>query len=585
MGEPETKRIKLETPAVGITEQDVGILCYIGPEIPGFKGSLKQRYTDFLVNEIDENGEVVHLRDTGVQEKQERRREKREQERESKPPPELGDFRPKLEELVGSETVDGCLELFATGTKFETKQAFDDKTVRTQIHQLFREAFQGRLDTSTTPDNRLVVRLQTRATRSRVPKSNAGNVLDYLRFTVHKENKETMEVAGLIARFLRIQTKAITFAGTKDRRGVTCQKFSIRRMNVARVSSLNSTLRGVKLGSFQYCSNPLRLGDLKGNEFIITIRDVDDVSKVDAALSNLRDNGFINYFGLQRFGTFSISTHMVGRSILKGDYDAAVASILQPQELTLPESREAREIYATTKDAAKALELMPRKCAAEYQVLSALKESPSSINALLRIPHNLRLMYVHSYQSYVWNRAASERVGLGFKILPGDLVLADMEGGFMRARPVTEEEINSESKTIFDVVLPTPGFDIVYPENLLKFYETVMGDDGIDCHSMKRNIAEFSLSGSYRTLMSKPGNLKWWFRKYTEPDEQLVYTDFDLLEAGKDFTPENRLAEVAGGEKDAITLQMSLGTSQYATMALREAMKSDTGRHGQMFFS
>ncbi|PRT54274.1 Multisubstrate pseudouridine synthase 7 [Wickerhamiella sorbophila] len=585
MEESESKRIKLESSPRGISELDVGITCYVCSEVPGFKGSLKQRYTDFLVNEIEKDGNVVHLIDLGVEDKKDRRREKREKEREVKPPPELGDFRSKLEELVGAEVVDKCLELFHTGTKYETEQAFEDKALRTQIHQLFGEAFQGRLDTSTTADKRLIVRLQTRSTRSRVPKSEAGNVLEFLRFTVYKENKETMEVTGLIARFLRIQPKAITFAGTKDRRGVTCQKFSIRRMNVARVSSLNSTLRGVKLGSFQYMSEPIRLGDLNGNQFVISVRNIDNVENVDAALKNLRDNGFINYFGLQRFGTFSVSTHTVGKSILKGDYDAAVTSILQPQELTLPESREAREIYANTKDAAKALELMPRKCMAEYQILTALKESPSSINALLRVPHNLRLMYVHSYQSYVWNCAASERVRRGLEVVPGDLVLDEAESTFTRARPVTAQEIEQKSKTIFDIVLPTPGFDVTYPENLVNFYETIMNEDGIDCHNMRRNTTEFSLSGSYRLLMSRPSDLTWWHKTYTETDEQLVRTDLELLELGKPITPENRLAETVAGERNAVILQMTLGTSEYATMALREAMKTDTSRHGQMFFS
>jgi len=45
--------------------------------------------------------------------------------------------------------------------------------------------------------------------------------------------------------------------------------------------------------------------------------------------------------------------------------------------------------------------------------------------ALMRIPHGLRTMYVHAYQSYLWNAATSERcLKHGTKrVVEGDLVL------------------------------------------------------------------------------------------------------------------------------------------------------------------
>lgn len=45
-------------------ELDVGITDYVSPHAPTFSGILKKRYTDFLVNEILPNGEVLHLRST-----------------------------------------------------------------------------------------------------------------------------------------------------------------------------------------------------------------------------------------------------------------------------------------------------------------------------------------------------------------------------------------------------------------------------------------------------------------------------------------------------------------------------------------
>ena len=58
------------------------------------------------------------------------------------------------------------------------------------------------------------------------------------------------------------------------------------------------------VSDFAYVAAPLRLGSLAGNRFTITLRDIDcDAEAALAALSALRERGFVNYFGLQRFGS------------------------------------------------------------------------------------------------------------------------------------------------------------------------------------------------------------------------------------------------------------------------------------------
>ena len=47
-------------------ELDVGIADFITTVQAGFRGTLKKRYTDFMVNEIQPDGEVVHLRSTAI---------------------------------------------------------------------------------------------------------------------------------------------------------------------------------------------------------------------------------------------------------------------------------------------------------------------------------------------------------------------------------------------------------------------------------------------------------------------------------------------------------------------------------------
>lgn len=50
---------------INLKENEVGITEYVSPG-EGFQGILKSRYSDFHVNEIDLNGQVLQLNDSTV---------------------------------------------------------------------------------------------------------------------------------------------------------------------------------------------------------------------------------------------------------------------------------------------------------------------------------------------------------------------------------------------------------------------------------------------------------------------------------------------------------------------------------------
>jgi tRNA pseudouridine13 synthase len=54
----------------------------------------------------------------------------------------------------------------------------------------------------------------------------------------------------------------------------------------------------------------------------------DSQQNLEDNMKALKSNGFINYFGMQRFGTTSIGTHEIGRKILAGRFEDAVNAIL-----------------------------------------------------------------------------------------------------------------------------------------------------------------------------------------------------------------------------------------------------------------
>lgn len=639
----------------GVTEVDVGItefICHANSDVR-IRGTLKQRYTDFLVNEIDVDGNVVHLTDVGFKPKELTDEEKAilaEQERKLKEREITLDIeeeeKEKLKEFFSDDEVTEIVSLLKDNKKtVEISKKFEDKAIRTKIHQLIREVFNGKVESVTTTNNTFIFGFNANKGRKRKNtkvtnniEHNLGEIKNFLHFSLYKENKETMEVASILSKFLKTQIKNIKYAGTKDRRGVTVQRMSIERFSVERVTQLNKALKGCKLGCFKYDDNAIKLGDLKGNEFIITIKDVESVDPklsveeaITPILNSLKDVGFINYYGMQRFGTFSVSTHEIGKEILQGNWKNAGELILSEQKIVIPGSIESRKIWKETKDAKLAIKKMPRKCNAEYSILSRLEKSEKDsktgefsdnayFNAIMGIPRNLRIMYGHSYQSYIWNLVASKRIQLyGLEVVEGDLVLCNNEKNSneyneelnkkiidnedddeiiqdikelpgLRARPITKEEIESKKFNIYDVVLPTPGFDVIYPTNekLREVYVEIMKKDNLDPFNMTRKVREFSLSGSYRNLIAKINHLEYYFRKYNQVTDQLVKTDLEILKL-KEFNKSQGKSDeevkqildgIEGGSKTAVILKMQLGVSTYATMALRELLEGDTSRFG-----
>jgi len=180
---------------------------------------------------------------------------------------------------------------------------------------------------------------------------NRGN---YSIFLLKKTNYTTEKAVQTIANKLKIPRKFISYAGNKDKIAITTQYISIKNCRIKELS-----LKDIELKHKGYLDKPISLGDLEGNEFKI---------KVITNKTPKKINKMINYFGEQRFSKNNVE---IGKAIIKKDFK-------------------------------KAAELIDDKNTKEY-----LKNNPTDyIGSLRKISIKILKIYVHSYQSYLWNKLA-----------------------------------------------------------------------------------------------------------------------------------------------------------------------------------
>ncbi|XP_034074678.1 pseudouridylate synthase 7 homolog [Gymnodraco acuticeps] len=545
----------------GLTELDVGILRYVSDH-EGFSGILKERYSDFVVHEINRQGQIVHLDDLSVP-------PEAEEAPEPEPKPEDCDVLTEEQKKKLGE-----LQLFKNKEDAVPIEVMEDtKEKRTLLHKAIKTQFPG-IETKTEEKEgrKFIVAYHAAgkkalaAPRKHFWPKNRGS---FCHFVLYKENKDTMDAINVLSKFLRLRPNMFSYMGTKDKRAVTVQEIAVLKITAERLSHLNKCLMNLKLGNFCYKNHPLKLGELQGNHFTIVIRNISGTDEqVEQAMTSIKATGFINYYGMQRFGTTAVPTQQVGKAILRNDWNEVVDLILKPRPGAEKEFLvRCREEWAKSQDPEAALKKLPNKRCVEGQLLRGLSMygKKNIVTAFGMLPRNNRLMYVHSYQSVVWNTMVSRRIdAFGLKAVEGDLVLKGTT-----AHVLSAEE--AETTSIHDTVMPLPGFDVIYPTHHVgKGYRELLTADGLDIDNMRHKVKDYSLAGAYRRIIIRPTDVSWEVIQYDDPRISLVHSDFEKLE--------NKPAPVYNkeGKHRALRMEFSLPPSTYATMAIREVLKVDT---------
>ena len=385
-----------------------------------------------------------------------------------------------------------------------------------------------------------------------IPEGEGPNVYVW----IEKLGRTTLDVVLDIARDLHISRKRMGFAGMKDKKALTRQWICIANMDseeqLNQVKALDGTIYKTDFLKVVRGRKKLRMGQLKGNRFRILIRDLDDIEKsadvAEEVLGQLEVTGVPNYFGWQRFGKPRTNTHLVGRALVENDLKKAVGTYIgNPSEDESEENQLARKAYDEG-NLEESLNLMGKGMRYEKMMIKELiRDSKkgeltdkSYMNALHALPKPLQRMFVHAYQSYLFNEAVSNRVEMGInKYVEGDIII-DMEEHIVRDKTPDEfQELIDNFQAnptcpLYGTKVPYAGGKVgEMEENVLKKYDLEKSD--FEVPKMPR-LGSHGLRRSMRFQV--------W-------DTSAVATD------------------------DGVLCEFSINKGSYATAVLREIMKKD----------
>lgn len=237
------------------------------------------------------------------------------------------------------------------------------------------------------------------------------------KFAVYKLSKvglTTFAAEKILAKKLEVKFNKLGFAGLKDAHARTVQYFSAEvddpQKGVFKEKNVTSELVG-------FLDEQMRTGDLTGNKFIITVRelkdeDVEIVEKNAEAVSQ----GVPNYFDSQRFGSLRGTTGFIAKDILRGDFESAVKKVLtattKNQKGIIRKSRKfIAANWGNWEACLKLLEELNLTRTSEAAMVAHLAQNKDDFKgAFRRVFAGIRQLFFSAYQSYIWNECVKQLV-------------------------------------------------------------------------------------------------------------------------------------------------------------------------------
>ncbi len=339
----------------------------------------------------------------------------------------------------------------------------------------------------------------------------------YVHFVLWKRGIDTNTAINKIANICHYSEKDFGYAGLKDAQAETYQRISVwagskdclGNINFPNLKIINPIKQ--KFGVF--------IGDLIGNRFQVIIRSIQrkvSQSELGEFCSDAESHGFLNYYGLQRFGSKRPIMHKIGRFLLQERYSRAIDSYLGDESESEHERiSELRQKYKDNEPLIGIFNEYPRTYTFERRMLSGLMKGHSTKKIVQSFPPYFLRLAVSAYQSFVFNKLLSHLQNQSYKLDP-------------------------------ELKLPVIGYSTSLektPLEIKSFIQGCLSMDELETASFNQKIKSLNSKGTERFAIVRPADVK-------------LFSDCTV--------------------GDNMQVHFSLPKGSYGTIFLREVMKTSS---------
>ena len=195
----------------------------------------------------------------------------------------------------------------------------------------------------------------------------------------------------------------------------------------------------MRIGNVSLVSKQQYVGNLSGNRFTLCLRDVKTNTEtsvhlssrtlphnheqkvIDDCIIDWESRGFINFFGLQRFGiSAAASTSKVGLAMFQGRFQDVLTMLFSTSDFVhsnklVKDGQRQQRRNPPSLHLLAIIKALRTKYPTEWDRIQCQDDFAKIRNSIAKdvlhkLPHHMIRLYLNAYQSWVWNRLASQCV-------------------------------------------------------------------------------------------------------------------------------------------------------------------------------